>query len=269
MMTMTKIPPMYAVTRTAGVSFSADSVFDLSAFPGASLRILQPLQSSAGMGLCSNDTCTRRPAFNFQGSKKAAYCRQHAEDGMVDVQRRRCSHGRCTKYPTFNVEGSKAAVCCRHHAEDGMVDVHHKRCSHNSCTKNPHFNVEGSITAAYCKQHAGDGMVNVRTKLCSHTPCARRPVWGLATDCTPAVCSHHRCDIVGGPVIHFRRMCKTEGCKKDSRWGPHGQQPTQCHDHGPVEDNLVCIAATSTSKGSCASPPCDAVPGPSFHIKTD
>ena len=187
---------------------------------------------------------------------------------MVDVHHRRCSYDGCTKHPTFNVEGSKTAMYCRHHAEDGMVDVHHRRCSRNLCTRIPHFNVKG-MKAAYCKQHAVDGMVNVRSKLCSHTSCTRHPVWGLVTDCTPVVCSDHRSDIIGGPVIHFRRMCKREGCRKYSRWGPHGQQPTHCHNHGPVEDSLVSISTTSTSKGSCDSLPCTDVLGPLFHIKTE
>ena len=42
---------------------------------------------------------------------------------MVHVPARRCSHDSCTKRPSFNVEGSKTAVYCKQHAEDGMVNI--------------------------------------------------------------------------------------------------------------------------------------------------
>ena len=62
--------------------------------------------------------------------KIAAYCRQHAEDGMLDVRSKRCSYKSCTTWPSFNVKGSKTGAYCRQHAEDGMVDVSNKRCSY-------------------------------------------------------------------------------------------------------------------------------------------
>ncbi|CAM9987660.1 unnamed protein product, partial [Laminaria digitata] len=39
---------------------------------------------------CSHDSCPRRPSFNFKGSKSAMYCKEHAEDGMVDIVTKRC-----------------------------------------------------------------------------------------------------------------------------------------------------------------------------------
>ncbi|CAN0532641.1 unnamed protein product, partial [Laminaria digitata] len=38
---------------------------------------------------CLHDSCTKRPGYNFKGTK-AAYCRQHAGDGMVDVRSKHC-----------------------------------------------------------------------------------------------------------------------------------------------------------------------------------
>ncbi|CAM9576052.1 unnamed protein product, partial [Laminaria digitata] len=82
---------------------------------------------------------------------------------------RHCRYHQCEKRANFNVEGgSKKAVYCKQHADDGMVDVINKRCLHESCTTRPAYNFEGSRTAAYCKQHADNGMVNVRNKRCLH-----------------------------------------------------------------------------------------------------
>ena len=151
-----------------------------------------------------------------------------------------------------------------------MVDVRSKRCSYGFCNKGPNFNCEGKKESVYCKQHAVDRMLNVRhSERCAHNSCTKRPVWGLATDCTATVCSHHKRDILGGPIIHFRAVCKIAGCRKQSRWGPLGQQPTHCHDHGPFRDGLVCISAILSTKSSCASPPNQAVPGSSFQVKPE
>ena len=42
---------------------------------------------------------------------------------MVDVSSKRCAHATCTRRPSFNVLGSKISVYCKQHAQDGMVDV--------------------------------------------------------------------------------------------------------------------------------------------------
>ena len=67
----------------------------------------------------------------------------------MDVRRRRCCYEFCRTDPSFNVEGSKTTAYCKQHAQDGMVGVSRKRCLHEFCRKRPSFNVEGSKSAAY------------------------------------------------------------------------------------------------------------------------
>ena len=74
----------------------------------------------------------------------------------------RCLRDSCMKSPSFNFEGSKVPVYCKQHAEDGRVNVHNTRCSQDSCMMSPSFNVRGSKSPAYCKNHAKDGMVSVK-----------------------------------------------------------------------------------------------------------
>ncbi|CAN0219773.1 unnamed protein product [Laminaria digitata] len=217
---------------------------------------------------CLHSSCAKGSSFNFEGSKRGAYCKQHAEDGMVDVRSRLCSNESCTTRPSFNIKGSKTGAYCRQHAEDGMVNVNGKRCSHDSCSKEPSFNVKDRNTSAYCKENAEDDMVNVRTKRCSHTSCLKRPGWGVLTDGVATSCLRHKGDIVSGPVINFRRLCKTAGCKSESRWGFDGTQPTHCRKHGPLQVGLVCTVGGARSKSS-GSPSYGAVRGPSFRVKTE
>ena len=187
----------------------------------------------------------------------------------MNVRSKRCSHVACAKVPHFNIEGSKTAAYCKQHAEDGMVNVLSKRCSHVSCTKIPNFSVKSSRTAAYCKQHAEDGMVNIRKRHCSHHDCFKKPAWGLLTDGTATTCTYHKGDILGGPVINFWTLCEVEGCSKVSRWGPNGKQPTHCRNHGALKDGFVCTVRTTQTTNSTRSPSNGVVGTTSFHVKTE
>ena len=188
---------------------------------------------------------------------------------MVDIRTRRCSHDLCTKRPSFNVEGSKRAAYCKRHAEDGMVQVSAKKCMSVSCTIRPSFNFVGNKTASCCKQHALDGMVNVFAKRCSHAYCLKEPRWGVLADSEPTACIHHKGDILGGPVINFRRLCKVAGCNGLARWGIEDKQPTHCRHHGPRAGGLVCTVGKSRSKRSCRIPSYGAVKGLSFIVKPE
>ena len=151
-----------------------------------------------------------------------------------------------------------------------MVDVCTRRCSQGSCTTIPTFNFVGSKTAVYCRQHSEAGMVNVhKTKRCSHDSCSRRAAWGVLTDAVAKVCYRHKSDIVGRPVFNLRAECKIKGCRKLSRWGLDGKQPTHCPDHGPLRDDLVCTAVTPRLKLSFSSPSYLAGRGPSLEVKSE
>ncbi|CAN0527672.1 unnamed protein product, partial [Scytosiphon promiscuus] len=48
------------------------------------------------MPRCHHQPCRVSAGFNFEGSKPARYCKQHAEDGMVNVVGKRCVQDPCT-----------------------------------------------------------------------------------------------------------------------------------------------------------------------------
>ena len=73
--------------------------------------------------------------------------KQHVDDGMVNVRSLHCSHATFTKPPTFNIVGSKTMVYCRQHSENGMVEVNSEPyCSHASCTTRPTYDFKGGKT---------------------------------------------------------------------------------------------------------------------------
>ncbi|CAM9629960.1 unnamed protein product [Laminaria digitata] len=198
---------------------------------------------------------------------------------MVDVYRRRCSHDSCRMYSSFNVKGSKTAVYCKKHACDGVVDVRRKNCLHNSCTRRPSFSIDSGKIGVYCKQHTNGGMLkatpNIIRKRCLHSSCMTRPWWGVLSQSTPTACALHKTLLVGlpgGPVICFGATCAFTGCKKLSRWGLDGEQPTHCPEHGPLEDGLTCTVRTARKKSNRSMnsiPPYDAVRGPSPRVKAE
>ncbi|CAN0157362.1 unnamed protein product [Laminaria digitata] len=112
-------------------------------------------------------------------------------------------------------------------------------------------------------------MVDVRTRRCAHASCVRHTSWGLLTNGAATACSRHRSHLSGGLVINFKAICKVSGCGRESRWGLAGKQPTHCHDHGPLDDALVCIVGAASVKTKRLSPSYHAVRGPSFHVKAE
>lgn len=61
--------------------------------------------------------------LNVEGIKIPAYCKEHAEKGMVDVRSQRCLHDSCARSANFSFK-CKAGVCCEQHAKKGMMSVH-------------------------------------------------------------------------------------------------------------------------------------------------
>ena len=43
---------------------------------------------------CAEHGCNTRPAFNWKGEEKGAYCNKHKEKGMVNVDKKEARAGR-------------------------------------------------------------------------------------------------------------------------------------------------------------------------------
>ena len=182
--------------------------------------------------LCSQESCSRRPTYNFTGLKKAVYCKEHAEEGMVNARRKeRCAHDSCIGRPYYNIEGNKTAVYCKQHAKDGMVDIRNKRCLHGSCFRRPSLNVEGLQTPAYCKEHAGKDMKNVGTRRCSHGSCMSYAHYNIDGSKTPVWCMQH----AENGMVHVRTRRSIDDRRRtgSARGKPINLSPTVRAQHKP------------------------------------
>ncbi|CAN0479960.1 unnamed protein product, partial [Scytosiphon promiscuus] len=96
--------------------------------------------------LCIHDSCNRTPRFNARGRKRAAYCKIHAADGMLDIRNRHCSHDTCTRVPTWGVPTDGVATACASHKSDilGYNVVNFKaRCQVGGCVKLARWGLDG------------------------------------------------------------------------------------------------------------------------------
>lgn len=218
-------------------------------------------------GRCSIDTRTKVPSFNDLGNKSAMYCKQHAEDGMVNVWGKRCFHASCTKRPNFNILGCETAVYCKQHADDGMVDVRNQRRSHEPSRRRTLVSVANIKTPLYPKQHADNSKVNVRNRRCSHHFCTLLPVLGTHADRSEFLCSRHINSVTAGLVGDFNRKCEAEGCRLWATWGFTATQPTHCPDHGRIRHDLSCTAEADREGGVWSCSPFDAEQRLSCQIK--
>lgn len=58
----------------------------------------------------THGSCTKYPPLKIEARKKAAYCKLHTEDGMINVRHKRCSHGTCPQWPSLGIGGNDSAV---------------------------------------------------------------------------------------------------------------------------------------------------------------
>jgi hypothetical protein len=84
---------------------------------------------------CTVEGCSNRPNFNKKDEKKALYCSDHKEEGMIDIKKinKVCLIPGCRIIPVFNKAGEKQALYCSEHKEEGMVNIKSKTCESSWC----------------------------------------------------------------------------------------------------------------------------------------
>lgn len=79
---------------------------------------------------CYREGCSKAPSFGLEGSRKARVSLQNAEEGVVEVIKRRRSRKGWSKRPSFRWEGKTMLCCCSLHVMGAMVDVSYWNCVH-------------------------------------------------------------------------------------------------------------------------------------------
>lgn len=122
--------------------------------------------------LCAHPGCRTRPSYGEPG-KTPEFCSGHAKEGMTIIRGWTCSKQGCRRPPTHGKVGNSKAAFCEEHAPEGMVMVVEFRtrgCIHPGCTKRSSFGAKDSGKAEFCATHAREGLVNVfnLSKSCIH-----------------------------------------------------------------------------------------------------
>ena len=62
---------------------------------------------------CAENGCNTRPAFNWKGEEKGAYCNKHKEKGMVNVDKKEARAGRPLATPPPSGTATQDALLMR------------------------------------------------------------------------------------------------------------------------------------------------------------
>lgn len=125
---------------------------------------------------------SKRARFHIEGSKVAVHCREHAEDGMVNLIGRCCTREGYSKQPRSCLDGSQATTNCRSDAVYGLTNVN-RRYPQEGCNIQVKSDVEGSKEALYGRQHSGNSCCSdIQQALRSRCIGQRRsPCWPTQT----------------------------------------------------------------------------------------
>lgn len=91
----------------------------------------------------------------------------------------------------------------------------------------------------------------------------------MLTASVATACPRHKGEILGRPAINFSATCEDDGCRRVTRWGLEGKQPTHCRDYGPLKSGLVCTVGQTRSNKHDSTAPYSAATGASSRVKTE
>ncbi|CAN0079792.1 unnamed protein product, partial [Ascophyllum nodosum] len=84
----------------------------------------------------------------------AEYCVHHAQNGMVNVMRRKqCGAESYGKQPSLGVGGTRTVENCAHPAQKGMVNISRKMRRTEGSGRHPSFGVAVATKTEYCAQY--------------------------------------------------------------------------------------------------------------------
>lgn len=132
----------------------------------------------------------------------------------------RCSHEVCAKRPLVDVDGIHRPLRCKQHPEDGIVNVDSNRCSHKSCTGLPRWGYTTDVSASVCSRHKNNltaGLVIDFNRKCDGTGCRLMATWGL-DEALPTHCHDH--GRLRDELSHIVEADHGESALSSSSFGP-------------------------------------------------
>jgi hypothetical protein len=188
--------------------------------------------------ICEFDDCKKQPTYGILGSKKAKFCKDHADlTKYIDIKHKTCKDPNCSKRPSYGKLETGIPEYCKIHAADqeGYVDVTHKRCKEKDCLIRPTFGKLGQ-KAEYCVKHIDGkvGYVDVVSILCKEVNCSKQARFGKINSKKSEYCATHAAnkegyvDIKSNMCIHEE---KGKRCTIRAHYGIPGYQPEYCTTH--------------------------------------
>ncbi|CAM9835595.1 unnamed protein product [Scytosiphon promiscuus] len=123
---------------------------------------------------CRAAGCSARPWFAQAGSRVPKACKNHKEEGEVNIYTPACEADGCSTRPHYGAEGERARFC-RTHKLAGMVDVLNRRCAAEGCRRQPSWARTEGARPIFCKEHKDEDMVDTKHRTCLHPGCTRFP----------------------------------------------------------------------------------------------
>jgi len=128
---------------------------------------------------CKNPDCNKYANYNFADKKSPIYCKNHIEDGMIDIKNPKCIN--CNlKVPVFNYPDEKRAIYCGDCKKADMVDIKSPKCI-NCNLKVPAFNYPDEKRPIYCGDCKMPDMIDIKHPKCINCN-LKRPNFNFANE---------------------------------------------------------------------------------------
>ncbi|QJX73896.1 hypothetical protein F-E9_123 [Faustovirus] len=185
-----------------------------------------------GFKKCTDEGCNNRASFRVKGTNKPLKCLAHKTELMVSGTT--CDFEACIKGASFGDLKVKKAIRCREHADDGMVNICllKRKCKIDGCTQQATWVKSGTAIYEYCKTHGKDiPGYEAKTTRCKHKGCKGTRAYGPRGK-KPIFCHDHK---LPDYIDLLASRCDEENCDKiahyKSKDGKH-----YCLDHKVGKD---------------------------------
>jgi hypothetical protein len=120
---------------------------------------------------CQKEGCNKQPTFNFEGEIQVKYCKEHAEDGMIDMKHKSCQKEGCNTRPSYGYCGQVPIFCAKHrdlHTDKNLLYKQPKRkCIGNDEEDCKSIAEYGKTEPIHCLDHKTDDDIYLVAQQCN------------------------------------------------------------------------------------------------------
>lgn len=197
--------------------------------------------------LCNQDGCSSSAEYNYEGEKRASYCRLHKKEKMICTRLARCIQEGCSKSASFNYEGNKKRLYCVDHKLITMVSCYGASkkqtiniCSEPDCSSRARYVFYlGGDKKVYCRKHKPPGALDGGSRKCCVDDCNDGAFYVDVDDKDKFYCIEHNKILDASRTKLCKQKCTETDCIRLPKYGlPNTYPPTSCNLHRSSE---MCI----------------------------